>query len=221
MLLPRRCAWILLVAACAPPGCSFLRPDLVAQEQFERLPTIESLAVIPFQAGIRLAPTLEEEPREDAIGAGEATALVTRLVTEAIAKRGVEVVAAHDVEIVLARGPELETEAARPEALALALGAEFGVHAVLLGELRRYRERGGSAYGSFSPASVEMVVSLYAAPSGEKLWVGRFDRTQPSMTQNLFEALRYPGGGTHFLSAAELAGFAAERLAEELPLRGH
>jgi hypothetical protein len=102
--------------------------------------------------------------------------------------------------------------------VALLVTADFGADAVLLGEVRRYREREGSSYGSMAPASVEFQVTLYGAPDATRLWTARFDQTQTSLLGNFFQSARYPSSGTRFLSVAELTRFGAELIAEELPL---
>ena len=88
---------------------------------------------------------------------------------------------------------------------------------VLVGEVWRYRERSGEALGSSRPASVAFEVTLFAAPDGRKIWQGRFDETQQSITANPLRARRYPGGGTRWLTAAELARWGAKQVAESLP----
>jgi hypothetical protein len=63
---------------------------------------------------------------------------------------------------------------------------------------------------------VAFEVTLYAAPSGKKLWTARFDETQQSLNERPLDASRYPGGGTRWLTAAELARWGADATAESL-----
>ena len=51
---------------------------------------------------------------------------------------------------------------------------------------------------------------------GRRLWNGRFDETQQSMTANIFRAREYPGGGMRWLTAAELARWGAGKVVESL-----
>ena len=69
------------------------------------------------------------------------------------------------------------------------------------------------------PSSVGFSVTLYAAPSGEKLWTARFDETQESLMANPLKARRYPGGGTRWLSAAEFTRWGAGEMARALLAR--
>jgi hypothetical protein len=93
---------------------------------------------------------------------------------------------------------------------------EFGASAVMLGKVYRYRDREGQSYGASRPASVGYEVTLFEAPSGRRLWSSRFDETQQPLGENVFNAQRYPGGGTRWLTAGELARWGAEGTAQAL-----
>jgi hypothetical protein len=87
---------------------------------------------------------------------------------------------------------------------------------VLLGKVYRYREREGQALGASRAASVGYEVTLFEAPGGRRLWTSRFDETQQPLTENVFNAQRYPGGGRRWLTAAELARWGADGAAKAL-----
>jgi hypothetical protein len=165
----------------------------------ERSAPITRVAVAPLAA----------RPEE----AAPAAPMVARYLAEALAARGVEVVAPEDV----ARA----TGGADPQAgvreLAALAERQFGAQAVLLGEITRWVEREGEALGTLRPASVGLRVELYGA-DGARLWRGEFDHTQQALSENVLVTPRYPGGGTRWLSADELARFAASELATALPL---
>ena len=82
--------------------------------------------------------------------------------------------------------------------------------------MHRYTERRGGELGSTRPASVGLELTLHAAPGARKLWSARFDQTQRALSENLFLAPRYPGGGSRWLTAAELAQWGLSEAAEEL-----
>jgi len=94
--------------------------------------------------------------------------------------------------------------------------ADFGATAVAVGRVTRWREREGSAAGATQPASVAFEVSLYEAPSGRRLWTGRFDETQKSITEAILRARQYPGGGTRWLSTEEFARWGAKEVAKSI-----
>ena len=70
--------------------------------------------------------------------------------------------------------------------------------------------------GSTSPASVAFELVLYGLPDGRRLWSGVFDETQIPLSDGPVRARRYPGGGTRWLSAGELARWGAGQAAEAL-----
>jgi len=98
------------------------------------------------------------------------------------------------------------------------LAAEFGADAVLFGVLTRWEKRDGTRAGALHPAAVGFEVLLRSAPSGERLWSGYFDHRQQPLGQNLLVTSRYPGGGTHWLSAPELARWGAGEVVRRIPL---
>lgn len=194
-------------------GCSGWLPNLVEQHQFRASGHLQKIAVAPFEASRHFASWASREGVE----ANEAAASVSRFVTEALEERDLEVIASHDLQVAFeVDGREMPLQA--PMTLARLAHEEFGAQAILLGVLRRWRAREGSAYGSAHPASLEFEVTLYSAPGAEKLWTARFDQTQSSLTENPLTSVRYPSGGTRFLSTAELARWGASLVAAELPV---
>lgn len=173
---------------------------------------LRRVAVMPFHAAARL----EQANAQSGVSAEDAAALVTRFVAEALAARGIETIPAGDVALAFdAQGLPV---ARRDFSSAAAIAAsEFGATSVLLGEVYRYRERSGESLGASKPASVGFQVSLHDAPSGRRLWTARFDETQKALSENVFNAQRYPGGGTRWLTAAELARWGAGAAADALP----
>ncbi len=212
-MAPRSRLFLVAAGLLLSIGCSVWFPDLLEQRQIRAFERPHKIAVAPFYPSALLSKRAKDVGTE----AWEAAALVTRFVTEAIEERPLEVVPGQDMVIAFeGQGQVVPRQA--PEVLARLAHAEFGAEVILLGEVRRYREREGSAYGSFSPASVEFEVTLYSAPDAAKLWVARFDQTQDSLTGNLFTSARYPSGGTRVLTVAELAQWGASLVAAELPI---
>ncbi len=206
-------AVVALLVSCEL-GCVAFSREMVEQERFSVLEApVATLAVLPFYPDVRLS---RSHSPEDASG-WEAAGLVTRFVTEAVARMGIVVIPESDVQLAFASQGQV-TPRADPHTAAVLAAERFGAGGILLGVVDRYRERKGSAYGSFESASIEFEVTLYEAPTGRKIWSGRFNQTQPSLTSNLFTAARYPGGGFRFLTVAELARWGAQLIAEKLPI---
>jgi hypothetical protein len=200
-------AWVLFtVLACLRP------PPVIEYRVYAPAKSaLDKVAVAPFDTHVRIPGSASTA----APSAGAAASHVEHFVAEEIAARGVEVVPAGDVGMALAaRGKG--TQPIDPSTAAQIVLEKFGATAVLLGEVTRYRERAGGKRGSPQPAGVGFRISLHAAPSGKRLWTARFDETQVSLSEAPGRARRYPGGGTRWLTAAELARFGAQKAAEAL-----
>jgi len=189
---------VALLAAVATLGCAATVVGRAFPGLDERRTAIRKIAVAPFTARAERG--------------AEGAPLVARQLAEALAVRGVEVVAPEDVaRLTIEPGGDLA-------ALAAGAAAQFGADAVLTGEITRWVEREGEALGSQHAASVGVTVTLHGAPDGRRLWEGSFDRTQQPFLENVLLTTRYPGGGMRWLSAAEFARFAAAELAAEVPV---
>lgn len=213
----RRAAAVLAsFLGAALSGCAF---DTVRQETFPALAerggvTVNRVAVVPFTVEGDLARVGPEHTQETA---EEIAKLVTRYVTEALAGRGVQVIPADDVRLALAQAgidPRVP-ENRRPMANVAAF--ELGADGVLTGVVTRFRERTGQSLAAANPASVGFRVMLLDAPAARRLWSGTFEETQQPLNENVLNARRYPGGGTRWLTAAELARWGADEMSKSMP----
>jgi hypothetical protein len=170
--------------------------------------TITRVAVAPFHAVERPGgPRLPDD----------ASPLIGGYVASAFEARGLDVVPPSDVAaglgVAIAPGEVFDASA-----VAAAAHQKFGVDAVVLGNVHRFRDRSGEAMGSTHPASVGFEVRIHSAPAGRLLWVGAFDQTQVALGENLLKAPQYPGGGTRWLTAEEFARWGAGLVVNQVPL---
>jgi imidazole glycerol phosphate synthase subunit HisF len=198
MRLRARLLVTAVLSVCLGCGSSIgapLRPAPVVKVETrpglgERTP-FHKVAVGPFS----VTPNLARRTDPDSPSSDEAAALVARHVAEAMEQRGVDVIPAGDVRRATEdAGLELST----PE-LARLVAERFGAEALLVGKVLRYQERVGQAAGSTRPAAVGFEVTLYGAPEGERLWRATFDERQQALSENVFNAARYPGRGSRAL----------------------
>jgi hypothetical protein len=207
----RGCAVALVigVVACAGP--------IVEDEVHDVDPkTLERIAVVPFLPASHFVGSGNPGASSGAEGA-EAAALVTRVASDAFAAAGFEVIPASDVvQVFEAAGKSVPH--GDNAAFAQAVAREFGATSALFGTIYRYQERRGGDLGATRPASVGIELVLRVAPGARQLWTARFDHTQAALSENALVAPRYPGGGSRWLTAEELARWgldtAAKRLAE-------
>jgi hypothetical protein len=217
----RHFAWLLVVslallAACESRSPLQIRPGPVVESN-QNAKTNEAMAlvaVVPFQA---------RQPTGRSIGTTAKVTwdnadLVSSYFTDAMVARGVSVISPSDLEGAFANQGDVVPRL-NPRATAEKAHHDFGATAVAIGMVTRWREREGSAAGAKQPASIAFEVSLHEAPSGRRLWTGRFDETQKSITESIFRARQYPGGGTRWLSAEEFARWGAQEVAKSMTLR--
>lgn len=190
---------VLASMACFTTAClhSFARIQTTSAMQSKQS-TLNSVAILPFSEG----PSV---PHDQSIGA-----LVSRYMAEALAAQGFQVIPASDVQTVLG-----ETAGTGVE-ISQRLQEKFGVDSILTGEVLHYEVLRGSAAGATKPARVGFHTTLYRAQDSEKLLDAAFDERQVAVSENLLVATRYPGGGSRWLSAEELARWGSEKVAKAL-----
>ncbi len=207
--------WIMAAAAMlALAGCSAFRPAPVVQNQTLRIPpgALKKVAVVPFSH----KDTLRKYSGEGSASPETAAELVARFMTDAMARRGIRVIPASDLATAFdAQG--LKTTDINPRTAAELAATKFGATAIMMGQVSRYRERQGERFGSTGAASVAFNVTIYTADPVQRVWSSQFDETQRPLFENIVNAPRYPGGGTRWLTAAELAQWGAESAVDKLP----
>ena len=218
MLSTRRLARLGLCLFICALGCASQRP-LVQTQTFGPSPgggyPFKRIAVMPFFPDPSLARDAANANRGPLEEDWAIAATVSRAVSMALVDRGAIVTPPSEMELSF-QGEGVATPRLDAKAAAALASRNFRVDAVLLGTVTRWRDRSGERAGSERPASVAFRVSLHKAPDGERLWQAIFDETQPTVSANLFRVSRYPGRGTRWLSAAELARFGASEVAESL-----
>jgi hypothetical protein len=210
--------WVLVFAAIPLLSCQTrspmrIRPGPVvtASREVRFEDALQKVAVMPF---------FPEVPTGRSIGGGktvspEGAALVATYFADALAAQGVTVIAPSDLATAFtAKGQSVPRQ--DPTAAAERAAADFGATAVVVGRVTRWREREGSAAGATTPASVAFEVTLYQAPVPRRLWSGRFDETQKSITEAILRARQYPGSGTRWLSTEEFARWGAQEVVKSM-----
>lgn len=166
---------LFTLAACQPSTTAE-----VAEE-----PTINTILVLP--TGIPEQPRHDipsEKSRELEKGAQALNAMLSDYFTDKPTVRLLSEVPAENLSAA---------EAKSPAAMARAIGHQQGGDAVLFVTLTRYTERHGNDYDVVHPASVAFELKLIDATTGKTLWLGAYDKTQESLSENLLtlkDALR-------------------------------
>jgi len=198
----RRTVVTVALALGSVLGCASERLVQVRESATSDPLAFKRVAIAPFRAAAR--------PGAGALPA-DAGALIASYVSEALAARGIDVVPPSDVEQGLSGGAE-------DRSITQLVGERFGADAAAIGTVWRWRERSGAAMGSINPAGVGFEVKIFSAQTGKLLWAAVFDHTQVALGENALVAAQYPGGGTRWMTAEELARFGADRIVREMPL---
>ncbi len=211
-------AALLLVASCDARSPLRIRPGPVVQAHRFNLKqaALAKVAVIPFYpVGQPTNAASAGTASTRQVVAPDTAVLISSYFSEAMTAQGFVVIPATDVETAfLAAGhpvPRLDARASAELAASV-----FGATSVVLGKVTRFREREGGAAGATRPASVAFEISLHHVPTARRLWTGRFDETQFSITESIFRARQYPGGGTRWLTASEFARWGANETAKSI-----
>jgi len=106
-----------------------------------------------------------------------------------------------------------------PKVVLLKLGEMSNVDYMMAGNIWRYRELVGTSFSAERPASVAFAVYLVDVKSGKIIWKDRYDETQQSLTENLFNIMDFFKQGFKWLTAEELARFGMDKMFEDFPLK--
>jgi len=97
------------------------------------------------------------------------------------------------------------------------IGKALSADGVLGGHLYRWREREGTDYAASRPASVAFDLYLMSAGDGVILWKARFDKTQISLSENLFDIQTFLKAKGRWMTAGELADIGLTEIVETFP----
>jgi nucleotide-binding universal stress UspA family protein len=193
-------------------GCPYMNPPVVKQRTVSSAGgSTRVIAVMPFAT----RPGLVAVGSDAGMTADEVAELLANFMAEALAANGARVISPSDLATAFLSEQRPVARRDPPAAAELA-ASRFGATSVVMGEGLRWRERKGEAYGTNRPASVAYEMTLYQAPVPRRLWSARFDHTQRTLLADPLTARKYPGGGTRFLTAAELARWALGQSAASL-----
>jgi hypothetical protein len=104
-----------------------------------------------------------------------------------------------------------------PLSMAVQLGQQLGVEAVVIGAVYHYEQRQGSALGVQSPASAAFEAHLIWVADKKVLWSGRFDETQHSLMENLLTVGSFVKGGAQWVTVDKWSEIGIERMLRTFP----
>ncbi|MFC1866632.1 hypothetical protein ACFL0H_00625 [Thermodesulfobacteriota bacterium] len=85
------------------------------------------------------------------------------------------------------------------------IGQALSADAVMIGYIYRWREREGKDYSVNRPASAAFDLYLISSVDKAVLWKGKFDKTQKSLSENLFDMGTFLKGRGRWMTVENLA----------------
>ena len=101
--------------------------------------------------------------------------------------------------------------------IAQKIGQILSAETVLFGYTYRWKERAGTDYAVNHPASVAFELCLIKAADGRIVWKGKFDKTQQSLSENLFDMDTFLKGKGKWMKAEKLGDLGLESLLTGFP----
>ena len=89
--------------------------------------------------------------------------------------------------------------------------------AILMGYLFHFKERVGTRYSVESPASVSFSLFLVRTADGRVAWLGVFEETQQSLSENILKLGTFIKRKARWITAREMAAEGLENLISTLP----
>lgn len=102
------------------------------------------------------------------------------------------------------------------EKLFVEIGKRLEAEAVLTGMIFRWQDREGKEYGVNRAASVAFDLQLISTADGSVIWRDKFDKTQKSLSEDLFDLGTFLKARGRWMSARDLADSGLERLLKGL-----
>lgn len=104
-----------------------------------------------------------------------------------------------------------------PRLLARKLGEALGADYIFLGNVWRFRDRNVSADGGPTGASVAFNIVFMDVKTGQKIWKETFDKTQRTLTDNLFAVKDSVKPGFRWIPANDLARMGVKEAFKRFP----
>jgi hypothetical protein len=228
LTIRRAAARAVLIFLAVSPLAACAKFVQVQETDLLRKTAVRRIALLPFESDLYVKRTgTERSPTVTCLYDGKifprarvpeaALAEVTAIFLQQLSlKGGYDIVRPGDVEALIARR-HLDPKAMEPPAFFGPMAEELGADAVLAGNVLLYDELHGSAYAAKASAAVVMDVHLVDARTGKLLWQASYAETQATLSDNVGGIGSFVQRGARFLTAHQLADWAAGQILERFP----
>ena len=216
--------WLLILAGLLITGGCFHQKAQVLDNT--SIPQLESLVVFGFRPAMLQGKTPEviRDPISGAIFMAQpvlsdvAQKMNKILFERLIADKKYELISPSQAEGVFSVLISSDINIGLgPGELLQKMGQAFGADAVLAGYVFRWQEREGSDYAVKRPASTAFDLHLISSADGAILWSAKFEKTQRSLSENLFDLETFVKGRGRWMTVENLALFGLQKLLDEMP----
>ncbi len=208
---------ILLLSAC--------KSDVIIPETPIAKSGMEKLLILPFKDLSSLygknvsfrCPLCGNVFSTGDVGIVAVDVLTDRLISTIESRKGFEIIPpgqAQGAISVLLSGNE---KALSERDILVKVGSALYADAVLVGHVYRFKDRVGTRYSVDSPASVAFDIHLIDVSKGSMLWVGHFDETQRTLSENLFKLGTFLRRKASWITAEEMAVSGLEDVLQTFP----
>ena len=218
--------WLWFIACVLLNGACHLQEKKVSDEERMPLSVVNKIVVMGFRAAMSQGekPDVFRDTLSGGIYIAEPVShdvvekMTALLFDRLVAEKRYILVSPGQAEGTFSNIVDLDRNMAiSPVKIIQEVGKTFGANAVLIGHIYRWREREGADYAINRPASVAFDLHLVRPADGAILWRGRFDKTQRSLSENLFDLTTFMEGGGRWMTADKLAMCGLKKLLTEMP----
>ena len=217
--------WLLVLAGLLMyGGCHFQKTP--ASYEMHTATPINKVVVAGFHTVMSqgVQPDVVRDPLSGTVFMAEpvsqnvANRMTDILYNRVAAEKGYKLVSPDQAKLVLSNIIRSDKNVAiSPIEILQEVGNTFEADAVLTGYIYRWREREGTDYAVNRPASVAFDLHLISSAEGTTLWKAKFDKTQRSLSENVFDMSTFIKSKGRWMTVEKLAMLGLQKMLAEMP----
>jgi hypothetical protein len=214
-------AFLLLLSGCAGSGATTTTTNTAPAEPLG----VNRILVLPFQDMYKVFGTnmsyrcpLCDSVYEIEKVAPEADVFLTdQLVAAMTAREDFTLIPPGEARGIIDQLVSPDGRLVPPLEILQQAGQSVGAEGILLGRVYRFEERVGAKFSAEKPASVTFDLLFIRVADGRILWTGRFEETQKSLSENLFNLGTFIKRKGKWITAREMAQAGLDEMLKTFP----
>jgi hypothetical protein len=213
----------LFVVFIVDGGCHFQKSIVVHTTQQSH---INRLAIIGFHSAMSIdeQPDVVRCPLSGSVFMAEPVPhdvvqkMTDVLFDKVMAKKGYESISPAKAKQVFSSSIHSDKNLRiKPLEIIKEIGAALEADGILVGYIYRWREREGTDYAVNRSASVAFDLHLIDTAGGTILWRAKFDKTQRSLSENVFDLKTFFASQGRWMTVENLAMLGLRKMLKEMP----